>query len=97
MDVEPLLDPSDLSSTTSTYEGLSDTTFEGIDDGIGDDDGTQDVIKGAFDGIGDDDGTNGAVEGMFEFSVSMEKLRSRNRRSCPNHSDKSLHDTRKDE
>lgn len=97
IEVEPLMDPSELSWTTSTneievessmdlselslgtsmYDGLSDTIFEGIDDGIGDDDGTNDVD-----------------EGTFEDEVSIEKLSSFIIRSCPSHSEKSLQDAK---
>lgn len=48
VEVEPSMDLSELSSRISTYDGLSDTIFEGTDDGIGDDDGTNDVSEGTF-------------------------------------------------
>jgi hypothetical protein len=48
IDVKPLSDPSELSSTTSTYDGLSDAIFEGIDDGMDDDDGNNDTDEGTL-------------------------------------------------
>ena len=97
IDVDPLLDPSELSSTTSMYDGLSDAIFEGIDDTMGDDDGTNDADEGALekDALEDEDGTNDADEGTLEDALSMEKLNSFNARSCPNHSDKLLSNTKK--
>lgn len=96
VDIEPFLDPSELSATTFMYDGLSDTTFEGIDDGMGDDDGTN-VVDGsnAADGTVDADGTNDTDGGMLDDERSIEKLSSVITRALPNHSDKSLSCTKK--
>lgn len=59
-DVEPPMIPLELSSMASKFDGVSEAMFEGIEDGIGDDDGTNVVVEGTLEDI---------------VLVSMEKLR----------------------